>query len=188
MSSRLTHKKFKNKVYLLYENDYDVIDKYINTSTKIRIKHNLCGNIYSITPKYFLKGECQCPKCKKKIFPYKGYFTKGELIQNLKQKKKELNRIPIAKDMKNPSKRVYEHCFGSWNNALKSAGMILNKYGKYTDEQIIQQYNDLCIKLNKIASIQDIDIASKNNEICNYKTILDRFKSLDNLRDLISLK
>jgi hypothetical protein len=54
---------FKQEVYNLVENEYEVIGEYINNHTKIKIKHMKCNNVYDVTPMGFLKGR-RCSKCK----------------------------------------------------------------------------------------------------------------------------
>ena len=51
-------------------------------------------------------------------------YTKEELIEILKNKKNELNRLPTGKDMKIPRGIIFINQFGSWENAYKEAGLI----------------------------------------------------------------
>lgn len=53
---------FKQEVYNLVGNEYVILDPYVNSRTKLRVKHNKCGNIYKVTPNSFLKGN-RCPYC-----------------------------------------------------------------------------------------------------------------------------
>lgn len=61
-----THKKtteeFKEEVFKKYKSEYIVIGDYKNALTKIEIKHNLCGNSWSIKPTNLLSG-FGCPVC-----------------------------------------------------------------------------------------------------------------------------
>ena len=52
---------FKQEVFNLVANEYEVISEYVNTHTKIKFKHN-CGNIFDMTPHNFLAGQ-RCPMC-----------------------------------------------------------------------------------------------------------------------------
>jgi DNA-directed RNA polymerase subunit RPC12/RpoP len=54
--------KFKKEVYSLVQDKYSVLGDYINAQTKIEMRHNLCGHIYTVEPNIFLKGN-RCPKC-----------------------------------------------------------------------------------------------------------------------------
>ncbi len=62
MSKRKTDKEFKKEVFDLVGDEYTFLDAYVNTHTKIRVKHNKCGNIYKVTPSHFIKGS-RCPYC-----------------------------------------------------------------------------------------------------------------------------
>lgn len=53
---------FKEKVFNLASNEYNVLGDYINNRKKIKIIHNTCGNIYEVAPYSFLNGS-RCPKC-----------------------------------------------------------------------------------------------------------------------------
>ncbi len=59
-------------------------------------------------------------------------YDKKELIENLKQLAKELGRVPKPKDLKGKkwaaSYATYRKYFGSWKEALKTAG--INKTGR----------------------------------------------------------
>jgi len=47
---RKTHEEFIQEVYDLVGNEYTVLGKYINATTKILIRHNTCGHEYVVTP------------------------------------------------------------------------------------------------------------------------------------------
>jgi len=61
-----THKKtteqFKKEVFEKYGNEYTVLGKYINSRTKILMRHEVCGTEWEITPGNFLHGY-RCPEC-----------------------------------------------------------------------------------------------------------------------------
>ncbi len=59
---RKTDTQFKKEVFDLVGNKYTFLDPYINTRTKIKVKHNLCGNTYEVKPNDFLNGK-RCPYC-----------------------------------------------------------------------------------------------------------------------------
>lgn len=69
---RKTLEDFKKEVSLITDDEYSVVgDKYINTSSKILMKHNACGNIFNVVPNNFLSNYTRCPACK--------ISSKGEL-------------------------------------------------------------------------------------------------------------
>jgi hypothetical protein len=60
-----TTEQFKKEVYDLVGDEYEILGEYVNSYTKIRIKHTKCGHIYEVTPANFLRGS-KCPKCSRK--------------------------------------------------------------------------------------------------------------------------
>lgn len=53
---------FKEKVNKITNSKYSVIGEYIDTKTKVNIKHNICGFEYLVSPNKFLSGR-RCPSC-----------------------------------------------------------------------------------------------------------------------------
>ena len=62
MTKRKTDEEFKQEVYNLVGNKYVFIDTYVDRKTKIKVKHNICGNVYEVQPNAFLHGN-RCPYC-----------------------------------------------------------------------------------------------------------------------------
>lgn len=60
---------FTNEVYRLVGNEYVVQGEYVNSKTKLKMKHVTCGFAYYVEPGKFLAGR-RCPDCK---------HSKGEL-------------------------------------------------------------------------------------------------------------
>jgi len=94
MSKRKTTKEFKQDVFDLVGDEYTVLGEYINTDTKILMKHNICKYEYYVTPNHFLRGT-RCPKCfgslrkttkefKQEVFNLvkNEYIVLGEYINN----------------------------------------------------------------------------------------------------------
>jgi polyhydroxyalkanoate synthesis regulator phasin len=55
-------------------------------------------------------------------------YSKEELIKIIKNKAKKLGRSPVGKDMILPRAIIFIDMFGSWNNCLKAAGLIKDRY------------------------------------------------------------
>ena len=51
---KYTTEEFKKKVYELFGNRYTVMDKYINSKNKVKMKCNKCNSIYYVYPSYLL--------------------------------------------------------------------------------------------------------------------------------------
>lgn len=75
LSERKTDAQFKKEVYNLVSDEYVFLDKYVNKHTKIKVKHNECGNIYEVKPNDFLSGH-RCPYCNGNIKKTNDQFKK----------------------------------------------------------------------------------------------------------------
>lgn len=64
-----THEQFKEDISNLYGDEYSVLGNYKNAKTKIKMRHNLCGYEWEISPSSILKHR-RCPNC------YKSYGEK----------------------------------------------------------------------------------------------------------------
>lgn len=58
---------FKQEVHDLYGDEYSVMGEYVNTKTKILIKHNTCNHEWDVFPFSFLGGYTHCPVCSGKV-------------------------------------------------------------------------------------------------------------------------
>ena len=59
-AQRKTSKQFLDEVKALVGDEYTFLDEYVNNTTKLLVRHNACGHIYSVTPRDFLSGR-RCP-------------------------------------------------------------------------------------------------------------------------------
>ena len=62
VTKRKTDEQFKKEIFDLVGNEYTFLDPYVNTHTKLRVKHNKCGNVYKVQPSHFSRGS-RCPFC-----------------------------------------------------------------------------------------------------------------------------
>lgn len=62
MAKRKTHGDFVKEVYNLVADEYSVLGGYVNTKTKLLMRHNLCNSEYLVEPRQFLRGN-RCPPC-----------------------------------------------------------------------------------------------------------------------------
>lgn len=76
-----THEQFKQDVYEQVQDEYEVIGKYIKSSVKISMKHNICGNTYDVTPRHFLSNR-RCPYCNKNTKRNNEQFIEELKIRN----------------------------------------------------------------------------------------------------------
>lgn len=55
--------EFKNKVYNVWGNEYSVIGEYVDSHTKIKMRHNSCGRVFLMRPNNVLNGQ-GCRVCR----------------------------------------------------------------------------------------------------------------------------
>lgn len=55
--------QWEDDVRNLTGNDYTFLEKYKGQRIAIKVKHNICGNVYEVKPKNFIKGS-RCLKCR----------------------------------------------------------------------------------------------------------------------------
>lgn len=77
-----SHKQFVEEVFNLVGTEYKVLGVYKNNSTPIKIKHTICGHIYSIVPNYFLGGN-RCSVCAKENTAQKLSKTHKQFIEEV---------------------------------------------------------------------------------------------------------
>ncbi len=59
---RKTNEEFIKEVYDLVGDEYEFLEDYINSQTKIKCRHNECRHEYHVKPANFLSGR-RCPEC-----------------------------------------------------------------------------------------------------------------------------
>src|SRR5699024_11395941 len=57
-----TNEMFKNEMYDLVKEEYDLIGEYKTKRHKIEFKHNICNTVFKQYPETFIIGR-RCPKC-----------------------------------------------------------------------------------------------------------------------------
>lgn len=59
-----TQEQFEKQIYKLTNDTYEVLGKYIDSYTKILMRHKGCGNTFKAVPHKFLTGQKRCSFCK----------------------------------------------------------------------------------------------------------------------------
>jgi hypothetical protein len=62
MTNKLTHEDYIQRVNNLVGEEYAILEKYVDTKTKLLTRHNVCKREWKICPNKFLGGR-RCPKC-----------------------------------------------------------------------------------------------------------------------------
>ncbi len=90
-------------------------------------------------------------------------YSDEELIENIKNKTKELNRPPFAREMENPDGNIYTVRFKGWEKALIAAGVV---------EDI---YKDIVYSVEEKKTIETIfkDFVLDNERFPNMDEVLD---------------
>ena len=83
MTRRKTNEEWAKEVKSMVGNEYTFLDPYINNKTKLHVRHNKCGYVYSVVPDSFLRGR-RCPKCSKIISIKKRSKTNEEWVSQVK--------------------------------------------------------------------------------------------------------
>ena len=102
----------------------------------------------------------------KKSINSKKTFTKAKLISILQSKAKELNKTPSALELQDVIPNTwytFARHFGSFNNAIKEAGLTPTiEFHKFTKEELIQILKDKYNELGKIPTSDDMINPNKN--------------------------
>lgn len=91
---QLTHQEFCDRVYQKVGSKYTVVGEYWKSWEKIKMKHNICGYEYEVTPNSFVNRGNRCPRCGgserkhklqyRKDITFTGYYVYRFLDENYK--------------------------------------------------------------------------------------------------------
>lgn len=62
-NEKWTTESFKKEVERLFKDEYSVLSEYVDSKTKMKFKHNLCGNEFDALPNKFLSMKRLCKNC-----------------------------------------------------------------------------------------------------------------------------
>jgi hypothetical protein len=167
--------EFKQEIYNLVNNEYEFLEEYLDSRTKILIKHNICNFIYKVSPSVFLSG-CRCPKCSGKLkyttetFKEKVYeLTGDEYILLSKYGKDNKDKVLIKHNKCNNEYLVSPNCFLDGCrcpicNESKGERKI-RYYLENNKINLISQYTFENLKDIELLRF-DFGILSNNNLIC----------------------
>ena len=142
-SMKKNTKIFKQEVFDLVNNEYTVLGEYINSKTKIKMRHNKCGYEYKVAPAIFIFG-IRCPNCARSIKKTTAQFKQEvqELVGNeyevLGEYKGAQSKIRMLHNKCGYEYKVTPHSFISGTRCPKCGGKM-----KKTDEQFKQEIYDL---------------------------------------------
>lgn len=79
--ARKTQHQFEAEVLDILGCEYQVLSEYINSKTKVKMRHNVCGSEYNVIPNSIISGGTACPICAKKFF---GTLSNDKVVSELK--------------------------------------------------------------------------------------------------------
>ncbi|RPK28791.1 hypothetical protein [Paenibacillus xylanexedens] len=118
-TKRLTNEEFVSRVYELVGDEFIFLDSYINTSTKLKLRHNKCGREFEMKPSSFLNNGNRCALCS------------GKLRRTTKEFKKDIfelvgDEYTLNGEYRSRNKKVtliHNICKNEWNT---TPGNFLN--------------------------------------------------------------
>ena len=168
-----TDKQFKQEVYDLVGNEYTFLETYVNTRTKLKVKHNKCGSIYGVRPSDFIRGS-RCPYCAgfrktDKDFKQEVYSLVGDEYSFLEHYQGALTKIKVKHNKcgteykVTPANFISGHrCPCCYGNPKKTDNQFAQEVfdladGDYTFlEPYVDSYTKLKVKHNKCGNIYEV--------------------------------
>lgn len=139
------HETFIEEVYKLVDEEYEILGEYKKAKTKIKIKHNTCGNVYEVAPDKFLRGR-RCPECS-----LEGMKGENHPNWNPNLTEKERSEGRNYSEYLEWRKRVYERdnytCQISGIRDGKINAHHLNDYANHPDQRV-QISNGITLNVN----------------------------------------
>jgi Zn ribbon nucleic-acid-binding protein/mRNA-degrading endonuclease HigB of HigAB toxin-antitoxin module len=162
-----TTKTFKEAVYNLVGDEYNVLGIYIRSNIKILIIHNKCGYEWNVIPNNFLRGD-RCPKCAGNLpyttetFKEKVYELVGNEYSVIGEYKSTLTKILMKHNKCDFEWEITPNSFLKGNRCLKCSGRmpyttetfrekikelvgneysLLSRYGKDNKDKVLIKHN-----------------------------------------------
>ena len=122
---RRTTKQYKKEAKDLVGKEYQVIGNYVNSKTKIKMKHSQCGFEFEMTSGNFLSGK-RCPHCMGKRISEKARLTVKEVKKRIQEKcGDEFVLLGNYKGIHKRTKIKHEECGFVWETTIHS--LLKNK-------------------------------------------------------------
>lgn len=113
--------------------------------------------------------------------------TDDELLEYLRLFNKENGKSPIWEDFNNnnkyPSYKTYQRHFGSWNNALKMAGLQTNNCTGSTDDELLELLVQFSVENGRSPTCEDFN----SKKYPSPSTYHNRFGSWQKALELVEL-
>lgn len=160
---RKSPQQFEKEFNRLVGNEYTLLTPYKTSRTKIKVKHNKCGNVYTVLPNRFIGGD-RCPKCSSNH-----KLTTSEFKDRLNTKFP--NKFTILGNYQGMSKKIKTLCnlcgnewFPTPTNLLQGHGCPKCRAIKLSESRRLDKNTILSrIENNFNGTIQIIDIDNYEN-------------------------
>lgn len=171
---RKSPQQFEKEFNGLVGNEYTLLTPYKTSRTKIKVKHNKCGNVYTILPNRFMSGD-RCPKCSSNH-----KLTTSEFKDRLNTKFP--NKFTILGNYQGMSKKIKTLCnlcgnewFPTPTNLLQGHGCPKCRAIKLGESRRLDK-NTILLRIennfNGTIQIIDIDNYKNINTTLQYKCLV----------------
>jgi len=128
---RYTTETFKSKLREITNNNITVIGEYVNSVTKILVKHSKCGHEWEAIPSSLISG-CGCPKCNE---------SHGERKISAYLDKSKINYIPQYKvsGCKNKRELPFDFYIPELNLCIEYDGELHYEVARFQDKEKMKQ-------------------------------------------------
>lgn len=123
---KLSDDEYKKRVFSLVGDEYDVLEEYIDTKTKLLTRHNVCGNSWKICPNKFITGR-RCPFC---YVDKKRQAKEDRIRLNLEKKKAP----KIKKNNKRDNSKTKERFEKEFSNKKGQEYTLINEFVDYSSK------------------------------------------------------
>ncbi|MGJ7912619.1 hypothetical protein [Neobacillus sp. LXY-1] len=112
-SKTKSHEQYESEVKEIWGDEISLLTKYINVSTKISFKHNLCGQVWETTPRQGLKG---CKYCNRKNIGSSKRFSHDEYVEKLNERYNgDIKVLEPYKNFKEAILHRHKTCGHEWS-------------------------------------------------------------------------
>lgn len=85
VSRHITPQQFAKRFYSILGHDYELLSDYVNTKTKVKVRHKPCGTVYTVYPTNVTQNHSGCPHCSAVQARYKQLANKVPFSQRVQQ-------------------------------------------------------------------------------------------------------
>jgi len=122
---KLSDDEYKKRVFSLVGNEYDILEEYIDTKTKLLTRHNVCGKSWKISPNKFTMGR-RCPFC----YANKRSQSKEDRINlNLEKRK-----VPKRKGVRGCSSETKERFYKEFADKRGQEYVLIDEFIGYNSK------------------------------------------------------